>query len=63
MVWSRVAQVAAHCSPGARRFYAGLRARKSAQVPRIAQARRLLTVMWALLHDGVCFNGELFSWA
>ena len=56
----QVAQVAARCSPGARSYYAGLRARKPAQVARIALARKLLTVVWALLHHGVCFDEELF---
>ena len=53
-------QVAARCSPGARSYYAGLRQRKPAQVARIALARKLLTVVWALLHHGVCYDEELF---
>jgi transposase len=56
----QVAQVAARCSPGARSYYAGLRQRKPAQVARIALARKLLTVVWALLHHGVCFDEGLF---
>ena len=56
----QVAQVAARCSPGARSFYAGLRQRKPAQVARIALARKMLTVVWALLHHGVCFDEALF---
>jgi hypothetical protein len=56
-----VAQVAARLSPGARRYYAGLRARKPAQVARIALARKLLTVVWALLNHGVCWDEELFA--
>jgi transposase len=56
----QVAQVAARCSPGARSYYAGLRKRKPAQVARIALARKMLTVVWALLHHGVCFDEELF---
>jgi transposase len=56
----QVAQVAARCSPGARSYYAGLRQRKPAQVARIALARKLLTVVWALLHHGVCFDEQLF---
>ena len=31
-----------------------------AQVARIALARKLLTVVWALLHHGVCYDEELF---
>ena len=56
----QVAQVAARCSPGARSYYAGLRQRKPAQVAKIALARKMLTVVWALLHHGVCFDEELF---
>ncbi len=56
----QVAQVAARYWPGARSYYAGLRARKPAQVARIALARKLLTVVWALLHHGVCYDEELF---
>ena len=56
----QVAQVAARCSPGARSYYAGLRQRKPAQVAKIALARKLLTVVWALLQHGVCFDEELF---
>jgi transposase len=57
----QVAQVAARSSPGARRYYQGLRQRKPAQVARIALARKLLTVVWALLQHGVCFDEEIFS--
>jgi transposase len=57
----QVAQVAARCSPGARSYYAGLRARKPAQVARIALARKMLTVVWALLRHGMCFDEELFA--
>jgi len=56
----QVAQVAARYSPGARSYSAGLRARKPAQVAKIALARKLLTVVWALLRHGVCFDEELF---
>jgi transposase len=56
----QVAQVAARCSPGARSYYAGLRARKPAQVARIALARKILTVVWAMLRHGVCFDEALF---
>jgi transposase len=57
----QVAQVAARSSPGARSYYAGLRLRKPAQVARVALARKLLTVVWALLHHGVCFDEEVFT--
>ncbi len=56
----QVAQVAARYSPGARSYYAGLRQRKPAQVARIALARKLLTVVWALLHHGVCYDERMF---
>lgn len=56
----QVAQVAARWSPGARSYYAGLRARKPAQVARTALARKLLTVVWALLRHRVDFDEELF---
>lgn len=56
----QVAQVAARCSPGARSYYAGLRQRKPAQVAKIALARKMLTVVWALLHHGLCFDEKLF---
>jgi hypothetical protein len=40
---------------------AWLRLRKPAQVARIALERKLLTVLWALLHHGVCFDREWFA--
>ena len=55
----QVAQVAARYSPGARSYYEKLRERKPAQVARIALARKLLTVVWALLRHGVCFDEQL----
>lgn len=57
----QVAQVAARCSPAARSYYAGLRHRKPAQVARVALARKLLTVVWVLLHHGVCYDEQLFA--
>lgn len=57
----QVAQVAARYSPAARAYYARLRQRKPAQVAKIALARKLLTVVWALLHHGVCFDEEVFA--
>lgn len=56
----QVAQVAARHSPAARSYYAKLRERKPGQVARIALARKLLTVVWALLRHGVCYDEELF---
>ena len=57
----QVAQVAARYSPGARSYYARLRQRKPAQVAKIALARKLLTVVWALLHHGVCWDEDSFT--
>ena len=57
----QVAQVAARCSPGARSYYDGLRARKPAQVAKVALARKLLTVVWAMLRHGECFEEESFA--
>ena len=57
----QVAQVASRCSPAARSYYAGLRQRKPAQVARVALARKLLTVVWALLDHGVCYDEGLFA--
>ena len=57
----QVAQVAARHSPGARSYYAGLRQRKPAQVAKVALARKLLTVVWAMLRHGECFDEESFA--
>jgi transposase len=57
----QVAQVAARCSPAARAWIARLRQRKPAQVAKIALARKLLTVVWAMLRHGVCFQEEIFA--
>jgi len=57
----QVAQVAARCSPAARVWYLRLKQRKPAQVAPIALARKLLTVIWALLRHGVCFDETAFA--
>jgi transposase len=57
----QVAQVAARSSPAIRTWYAALRQRKPTQVAKIALARKLLTVVWALLHHGVCFDEQTFA--
>jgi len=57
----QVAQVACRCSPAVRTWYAQLRRRKPAQVARIALARKLLCVAWALLRHGVCFDEQVFA--
>jgi transposase len=57
----QVAQVAARHSPAAKAWYTRLRQRKPAQVARIALAHKLLTAVWALLRDGVCFEERIFS--
>lgn len=56
----QVAQVAGRSSPAVRDWYAGLRRRKPAQVAKIAVARKLLCVVWALLRHGTCFDEQLF---
>jgi transposase len=57
----QVAQVACRYSPAVRDWYTKLRARKPAQVARIAVARKLLCVAWALLRHGVCFDEQVFA--
>ena len=57
----QVAQVACRCSPAVRAWYTELRRRKPAQVARIAVARKLLSVAWALLRHGVCFDEQVFA--
>lgn len=57
----QVAQVACRCSPAVRAWYTNLRRRKPAQVARIAVARKLLAVAWALLRHGVCFDEQVFA--
>jgi transposase len=57
----QVAQVAARYSPAAKAWIARLKKRKPAQVALIALARKLLTAVWALLHNGLCFDESLFA--
>ena len=57
----QVAQVATRHCPAARTWLARLRRRKPPQVARIALARKLLTVVWALLRHGVCFDESVFA--
>lgn len=57
----QVAQVACRYSPAVRAWYVQLRRRKPAQVARIAVARKLLCVAWALLRHGVCFDEKVFA--
>jgi len=57
----QVAQVAARKSPAAGQWYARLRARKPAQVAKIALARKLLNASWAMLRHGVCFDEKMFA--
>ena len=57
----QVAQVAARCSPAAKAWIARLKRRKPAQVALIALARKLLTAVWALLRNGVCFDESVFA--
>ena len=57
----QVAQVAARCDPAARAYYQRMRQRKPAQVAKVALARKLLTVIWALLRHGVCYDAAEFA--
>jgi transposase len=57
----QVAQVACRYSPAVRAWYTELRRRKPAQVARVAVARKLLCVAWALLRHGVCFDEQVFA--
>lgn len=57
----QAAQVAARCSPAARAWYLRLKQRKPAQVALIALARKLLTAVWALLRQGLCFDERSFA--
>ncbi len=55
------AQVAPRCSPAARQYYQRLLRRKHKHVARVALARKLLTAVYALLHDGVAFDETKFA--
>ena len=56
----QVAQVAARYAPAARAWFQRLRRKKCAQVAKVALARKLLTVIWALLRHGVCYDDAVF---
>ena len=57
----QVAQVAARYDPAARGYYERMRQRKPAQVAKVALARKLLTVVWALLRHGVCYDPAVLA--
>jgi len=57
----QVAQVAARYAPAARAYFQRLRRTRCAQVAKVALARKLLTVIWALLRHGVCYDDAVFS--
>jgi transposase len=57
----QVAQVAAQHDPAARAYYQRMRQRKPAQVAKVALARKLLTVIWALLRHGVCYDAAVLA--
>ena len=63
MRWVMVeaAQTATRCSPAARCYYERLARRKHKHVARVALARKLLIVVYALLHDGVVFDENKFA--
>jgi hypothetical protein len=48
-------------SPAARRYFERLRQRKHPHAARVALARKLLSAIYALLRDGVCFEEEVFA--
>ncbi len=55
------AQVATRSSPAARAYFLRLRRKKPAAVARVTLARKLLSTVWALLHDGVVFEETVFA--
>ncbi len=55
------AQVATRSSPAARRYFERLLRKKHKHVARVALARKLLTAVYALLHDGVVFDEDKFA--
>lgn len=55
------AQVATRSSAAAKAYYARLRRKKPGAVARVALARKLLVAVWALLHDGVVFDENVFA--
>lgn len=57
----QVAQVAMRYSPAVAEYSRHLRRKKRPQVVKVAVARKLLTVMWALLRHGVCYDDEVFA--
>ncbi len=57
----QVAQVAAMHAPAAARYYQRLKRTKRPQVAKVALARKLLCVAWALLRDGVAYDDQVFA--
>jgi transposase len=55
------AQVATRSSPAAKRYYERLLRKKHKHVARVALARKLLSAVYALLHDGVIFCEDKFA--
>jgi transposase len=55
------AQVATRSSPAARKYFLQLRHRKHPHVARVALARKLLVAVYAMLHDGVAFDEQVFA--
>jgi transposase len=55
------AQVATRCSPAAKRYYERLSRKKHKHVARVALARKLLSAVYTLLHDGVGFDEQKFA--
>ncbi len=55
------AQVAVRSSPAARRYFTRMQHKKHRHVARVALARKLLSAVYALLHDGLAFDEEKFA--
>jgi len=61
--WAMIqaAHGASRSSPVIRAWYEQRKQRKRPQVARVALARKLLTCVWALLRQGVCFEESVFA--
>jgi len=60
-VMVEAAMNAVRSSAGARRYFLRLAKRKPRAVARVALARKLLGVVWALWSHGVCFDEQVFA--
>jgi transposase len=60
-VMAEAAMNAVRSSPGAREYFLRLAKRKPRAVARVALARKLLGVVWALWTHGICFDEQVFA--